>query len=187
MDKVNFFFSGWEPLLRIFIVGTLAFIVLVALLRVTGKRALAQMSGFDFIITVALGSTFGRLITAKGVSLAESAAAFLLLIFLQYSFAYLGMRFGWFSRMIKTNPTLLFYRGSFLKDKMRRSRISENEILSVIRQQGIESLDDVEAVVLEISGGWSVVKKGSSFVEIEKSTLKSIKEVENRKKNQKGK
>ena len=182
MDKVNFFFSGWEPLLRIFVVGTLAFIVLVALLRVTGKRSLAQMSGFDFVITVALGSTFGRLITAKGVSLAESAAAFLLLIFLQYTFAYMGMKFGWFSRMIKTHPTLLFYRGEFLEDSIRRCRVSKNEILSVIRQQGIESLDDVEAVVLEISGGWSVVKKGSGMVEIEKSTLKPLKEAEGLKK-----
>ena len=61
------------------------------------------MSGFDFVITVAIGSTFGRLITAKEVVLAESAAAFLLLISLQLGFAYLDMRFGWFSRLAKSN------------------------------------------------------------------------------------
>ena len=176
MKDVKIFFDGWDPALRIFVVGTLSFIMLVFLLRISGKRTLAQMSGFDFVITVAIGSTFGRLITADGVTLTESAAAFLLLIFLQNIFAYLNMRFGWFSRMTTSKPTLLFYKGSFLYDNIHKCRVNKNEILGVIRQQGIESLDKVEAVVLETSGGWSVVKKGDAIVNTEKSSLQAFAE-----------
>lgn len=176
MDKIKFFFDGWDPIIRIFVVGTLSYILLVILLRISGKRTLSQMSGFDFVITVAIGSTFGRLITAKEVVLAESAAAFLLLISLQLGFAYLDMRFGWFSRLAKSQPTLLFYKGSFLYDNIHKCRVNKNEILGVIREQGIESIEEVEAVVLETSGGWSVVKKGKSFIDIGNSTLTPLTE-----------
>lgn len=177
MDDVNYFFDGWDPVIRIFVVGTLSYILLVILLKVSGKRTLAQMSGFDFLITVAIGSTFGRLITAKDVTLTESAAAFLLLILLQLGFAYLDMRFGWFSQLTKSKPTLLFYRGSFLYDNIHECRINKEEILGIIREQGIESLDDVEAVVLETSGGWSVVRKGKHFIEdLDKSTLAPLRQ-----------
>ncbi len=159
MNRVNYFFDGWSPVFRIFVVGILSFLILVLLLKISGKRTLAQMSGFDFVITVAIGSTFGRLITAEDVALVESGAAFLLLVVLQVVFAWLGMRFGWFASLVKSKPTLLFYKGRFLYDNIHKCRVNKNEILGIIRQQGLESLDQVEAVVLETSGGWSVVKK----------------------------
>lgn len=140
------------------------------------------MSGFDFIITVAIGSTFGRLITAQEVVLAESAAAFLLLIFLQVGFAWLDMRYGWFSKLAKSQPTLLFYKGDFLFDNIHKCRVNKNEILGVIRAQGIESLDEVEAVVMETSGGWSVVKKGKRFINVENSSLAPLREAQEAKK-----
>lgn len=176
IDKVSFFFEGWDPILRILVVGTLSYLILLVLLRISGKRTLSQMSGFDFIITVAIGSTFGRLITAQEVALAESATAFLLLIFLQICFAWLNMKFGWFSKLLKAQPSLLFYQGAFLPENIRSSRISEQEIISAIRQQGIESLDEVEAVVLEASGGWSVVKKSKKASDAGLSTLALLKE-----------
>lgn len=179
MDKINYFFEGWDPLVRIFVVGSLSYILLVFLLRVAGKRTLSQMSGFDFIITVAIGSTFGRLITAKGVTLSESAAAFLLLVFLQVGFGWLNMRFRWFSKIAKSQPTLLFFKDSFLEGNIRRCKVNKEEILGVIREQGIESLDEVEAVVLETSGGWSVVKKEKKERRNPaKSTLKPLTEKE---------
>ncbi|MEL6385131.1 MAG: hypothetical protein AAFQ89_22235 [Cyanobacteria bacterium J06626_18] len=66
MNRVVFWYQGIEPLTRIIVVGTAAYFSLVFLLRVSGKRSLAQLNAFDFIVTVALGSILGRSITAKG-------------------------------------------------------------------------------------------------------------------------
>ncbi|WP_017730320.1 DUF421 domain-containing protein [Nafulsella turpanensis] len=178
MDKVNFFFSGWEPILRIFVVGTLAYIILIILLRISGKRTLAQMSGFDFVITIAIGSTFGRLITAKGVSLAESAAAFVLLIFLQYIMAYLDVKWPSFSKVLKSDPSLLFYRGKFLDGNLHQNRVTRKELLGVIRQKGIGSMEEVEAIVLEPAGKWSVIPKSSAAGEGEGSSLRNVEGVQ---------
>ena len=62
-------------------------------------------------------------------------------------------------RLVKSDPTLLFYRGEFLRDAMRRERVTEGEVLAAVREQGIAAVEDVEAVVLETAGTVSVLSK----------------------------
>ncbi len=83
MDRVTFFFGGGEPVARILVVGSLAYIALIFILRITGKRTLARMNAFDFIVTVALGASFGRILIARSVAVVEAIAAFALLALLQ--------------------------------------------------------------------------------------------------------
>ncbi|PTB90726.1 DUF421 domain-containing protein, partial [Marivirga lumbricoides] len=59
MDKI--LFTNWESIGRTFIIGVLSYIVLIILLRSSGKRTLSKMNAFDFVITIALGSTFANL------------------------------------------------------------------------------------------------------------------------------
>ncbi|ACK69760.1 protein of unknown function DUF421 [Gloeothece citriformis PCC 7424] len=162
MDKVVFFFGGIEPIIRILVVGTLAYISLVILLRVSGKRTLSRMNAFDFVITVALGSTFGRLITAKTVSLAESITAFFLLIFLQYLVSWLTVRSSRFKQIVTASPSLLYFRGQFLDKTMKQQRVTQPELLAIVRQNRIGSLEDVEAIVMESAGTFAVIKKSNT-------------------------
>lgn len=53
-------FDGWTGLFRVVIVGTCAYVALLLILRVSGKRTLAKLSAFDFVVTIALGSTSRR-------------------------------------------------------------------------------------------------------------------------------
>lgn len=159
MSNLVFFTDGWLPLVRIVVVGTLMYVTLVVLLRVSGSRTIASMRAFDFIVTVALGSVFGRALTAEGVSLAEAVVAFLLLIGLQYTVARVQVFSTPFARAVTNPPRLLFYRGEFQRDGMRRARVTEQELRSVARKKGHGSLDDVEALVLEASGDIAVVDK----------------------------
>lgn len=65
------FFDGWTGLLRVLVVGTLAYAALVLLLRVSGKRTLSKMNAFDLVVTVALGSTLATVLLSRDVALAE--------------------------------------------------------------------------------------------------------------------
>ena len=78
------FFNGWTALAHTVIVGVAAYAALVVLLRLSGKRSLAKMNAFDFVVTVALGSTLATVLLSKEVAPAEGALAFALLLFLQY-------------------------------------------------------------------------------------------------------
>lgn len=154
---MNFFFDGWEPVARILVVGTLGYTALVLLLRVSGKRTLAQMNSVDFVITVAIGASFGRILTAREVSVLEAVAAFVLLITLQHVVATLQLHSRRFNRLVTAEPTLLLHRGEVLHHALRRARITEKELGGAVRKHGLGSLQETEAVVSESDGTLSVV------------------------------
>ncbi|MEX2621256.1 MAG: YetF domain-containing protein [Egibacteraceae bacterium] len=152
------FFDDWNALLRTAVVAPLAYLVLLLVLRVSGKRALSQLNAFDLIVSVALGSVLASVAVSPDVSLAGGATAFALLAGLQYAAASLSTRLPGFQRLIKAAPTLLVRDGSLLEEAMERQRVTHAAILQVLRQEGLSSVDDVAAVVLETDGSFSVVR-----------------------------
>ncbi|MDQ3541889.1 MAG: DUF421 domain-containing protein [Chloroflexota bacterium] len=155
------FFEDWSGLGRVIVVGILAYVTLVLVLRLSGKRTLSKMNAFDLVVTVALGSTLATIILSKDVALVEGISALGLLVGLQYVVTWSSVRSKAIGRLMKSDPTLLFYQGRFLHEQLRHSRVVEEEVLAAVRQQGIASLDDVDAVVLETDGTMAVVTPGS--------------------------
>lgn len=86
-------FNGWDSILRTACLGVLAYVTLVLMLRLSGKRTLSKMNAFDFVATVALGSTLASTLLSKDASLAQGAAAFGVLILLQFVVTWLSVRF----------------------------------------------------------------------------------------------
>ena len=76
------FFDSWTGLGRVLLVGTLAYVALVAILRISGKRTLTKLNAFDLVVTVVLGSTLATVLLSKDVALAEGDLAMVLLVFL---------------------------------------------------------------------------------------------------------
>ena len=153
------FFDGWTGLLRVLVVGTLAYAALVLLLRVTGKRTLSKMNAFDLVVTVALGSTLATVLLSKDVALAEGLLAFALLVLLQFAVTWLSVRSERLQALVKAEPRLLLHHGRLLPGALRRERLTEEEVRAAVRSQGIASLDAVAAVVLETDGSISVVRR----------------------------
>ncbi|WP_313088232.1 DUF421 domain-containing protein [Pseudomonas sp.] len=155
------FFSGWSTLFRTLVVGVLAYINLIVLLRLSGRRTLSKMNAFDLVVTVALGSTFATILLSKDVSLAQGTLALALLIALQYLVTWSSVRAGWVRKTVTGEPALLFHRGQMLDVAMRKARVTQAEIHAAIRSSGIAAQEDVEAVVLETDGSFSVVKSAA--------------------------
>lgn len=157
----NLFFDNWDSIVRTVIIGVLGYISLILMLRVSGKRTLSQMKEFDFIVTVALGSTLATVLLSKDVTLSAGVTALALLILLQYVLAATSVRSKRFSKFISSEPTLIFFKGQFLHDALKRERVTEAEVRSVLRSQQVSLLNEVYAVVMESNGQFSVVKDGS--------------------------
>ena len=153
------FFDNWYGLVRVAVVGTLAYGGLVAILRVSGKRTLTKMNAFDLVVTVALGSTLASILLTSGVSLSEGLLAFVVLIGLQYVVTWSSVRWKWVSKAVKAEPRLLYYRGEMLHDALKRERVTESDVLEQVRGSGLDSLEQVEAIVLETAGEVSVIHK----------------------------
>lgn len=157
------FYQDWNGIVRTIIVGALAYFALVLSLRISGKRTLAKLNAFDLVVTVALGSTLATILLSEDVALAEGVTALVLLIVLQYAVAFLSVRYRPFARMVRSEPTLLVRNGETCPEAMRRSRVTEEELQTVLRTDGEQSLESIQTVILESDGSFSVIgesKKG---------------------------
>ncbi|MDZ4053853.1 MAG: DUF421 domain-containing protein [Phenylobacterium sp.] len=152
-------FTGWDPILRILVVGTAAYVALVIVLRASGKRTLSKLNAFDLVVTVAIGSTFSSILTSKDLALAEGVAALALLVGLQYAVTFLSVRIGAVDRLVKSEPSLLLKDGQPLPGALRQQRVTEEELRAAIRTSGGAELSDAAFVVLESDGSLSAILK----------------------------
>lgn len=157
MNWSEMFFQSWSGIVRTIIVGTLAYVFLVVSLRVSGKRTLAKLNAFDLVVTVAFGSTLAAIVLNEDIALAEGVTALVLLITLQFVVAFLSVRSEAFARAVRSEPTLLLREGQMLPQAMRRARVTEEELETVIRTRGQRGLADIAAVILESDGSFSVI------------------------------
>ncbi len=156
------FFDDWQGLLRVAVVGVLAYAALVVLLRTSGKRALAKLNAFDFVVTIALGSILATILLSQDVALAEGVLAFVVLLALQYLITWLSVRSATVRRLVKSEPALLLLRGRLLEQAMKAERVTIDEILDAVRSHGVGSLEEVEALVLETDGTFSVIRRSDA-------------------------
>jgi len=151
------FFDDAQGLLRVLVVGPLAYAALVLVVRTSGKRTLSKMNAFDLVITVSLGSSLATIVLSKDVALLEGFLALAVLVGLQFAVAWGSLRSAAMRRLVKSEPQLLYFRGAFQEGAMQRERVTEGEVRAAARAQGIGSMADVEAVVLETAGDLSVI------------------------------
>jgi uncharacterized membrane protein YcaP (DUF421 family) len=144
---------------RTIVTGILAYILIVLVLRLTGKRTLSKWNAFDFIVTVALGSALANVILSRDVSLAQGAVALTLLCLLQLVVTWLSVKSDRFQQLVKSTPVLLLLEGAFQHDAMSRERVTEAEVRSALRGEGICAVEEVAAVILETDGTFSVIPR----------------------------
>lgn len=150
-------FDDWSDIVRVLAVGTAAYLGLVALLRVSGKRTLAKLNAFDLVVTVAFGSTLATILLSSDVSYAEGVTALVLLAVLQFVAALISSRARLGRAVITARPTLLLRDGVVRDKALREQRVSADEIRQAVRASGAGSLGDIAAVVLETDGSLSVI------------------------------
>lgn len=152
------FFSSWGGLGRVVVTGVVAYVSLLLLLRISGKRTLAKLNAFDFVVTVALGSTLASMLLSKDTTIADGVTALAVLIGCQFAIAWAQVRSTWLRRAVKAQPALLFYQGEWLAEAMARERVTRDELLASMRSDGVRSEQEVAAVVLETDGSVSVIR-----------------------------
>lgn len=150
-------FDSWADIIRVLIVGAVSYATLMVVLRLSGKRTLSQLNAFDFIVTVALGSTLATILLSSDVAYAEGLTALALLTGLQFIVAWVSARWPGARNTITASPTALAVNGQLQHDELRRNRLTESEVLQAVRSTGTGDLSLVAAVVLETNGKLSVI------------------------------
>jgi uncharacterized membrane protein YcaP (DUF421 family) len=151
------FFEGWDGIKHILLIAGVGYVAIVIYIRVLGKRVLSKFDAFDFIVTVSLGSALAGLVTSKESTVADAVVALGALVMLQWIAGWLSKAIPGMQHLIRSEPSLLFYRGKFLKQVMEREHVNKEEIFAGMRMAGFGSIDDVEAVIMERDGSLSAI------------------------------
>lgn len=160
------FFHSAGDLLRVAVVSVCAYAWLVLVLRVAGKRALAKLNAFDFVVTVALGSTLATVLLSKDVSLAAGALAFAMLALLQFVVSRVSIASRRFKQLVRAEPTLVVENGRILHRALRSERVTVGELEAAIRGHGVGRIEDLAAVVLETDGSFSVIPHSDGALDL---------------------
>ncbi len=150
-------FAPWPDLVRVTLVGAAAYVTVVVVLRVVGKRALGKLNAFDLVVTVALGSTLATILLNSDVSWGEGALAFALLGALQLAVTWTSSRWPRSRTVLTSRPTLVLCDGRLLREALSRQRLTVDEVRQAVRGTGAGDLADIAAVVLETDGSLSVI------------------------------
>ncbi|MGP5541999.1 DUF421 domain-containing protein [Psychrobacter celer] len=157
MDMI--FFDNIDKLGRIVLTSVMVYVLIVLVTKVSGKRSTSQLNNFDWIVTVMIGSLGASTILLKDVPFIEGVSSILVLYLLQFLVTKYASVSPQFSNFILSEPRIVFYQGQFLPDAMRSERLTRQEIECAMRSQGINSFDDVEAVVFESDAKLTIIPK----------------------------
>ena len=151
--------GSWNDIADTVLSAVLFYFVIVVVVRLAGKRSTSQLNNFDWIINVAVGSLAASGILLDSVPALRAVAAIITISVLQYALTKLVQKFDRVARIVKASPTMLTHKGEFLHEAMDRTRISEEEICSILREHGLTDADDANWVILETDGRLTVIPR----------------------------
>jgi uncharacterized membrane protein YcaP (DUF421 family) len=137
-------------------VAIYAFLLLI--FRITGKRSLAQITVFDFVLMLIIGEATQQALLGEDFSVINAYIVIGTLMFLELG---LSLVKGWFPGLdpiLDGTPLVIVENGKLLKHRITRERVDLSDVLTAARERhGLERLDQIKYAVLERSGGISIV------------------------------
>ena len=134
------------------------YLIFLLLVRVFGVRVLSGWTGFDAVVLIMLGSVAGRVIIGHPPTLAAGAIGLLTLLLLEAAFGAVQQAAG--VPGLRTRPRVIMAHGRFVDSALRRTHLTPREVYGVLRHRGISHQDQVQCVILESTGGLSVIRTG---------------------------
>jgi uncharacterized membrane protein YcaP (DUF421 family) len=137
------------------------FAAVYLLLRVVGRRELAQMEPFDFILLIVLGDAIQQGLTQDDYSVTGALIVITSIAAIQVSVGYAAFRSRRFRTIVEGEPVVLVENGRIIEKNLRRARIAPEELAEEARQSKLTSIQQIAWAVLETSGRISIIPKGS--------------------------
>jgi uncharacterized membrane protein YcaP (DUF421 family) len=138
----------WQVVLRTAIV----YVLVLAGLRLAGKREMGELASFDFVMILLLANAVQNAMTGPNTSLAGGVVAAATLLVLNYSVSALVHRYPRLRRIILGQRTTLIEQGIPQLDTLEREHIDEDEIMTAAREHDILKLNDIRTAWLEVDG-----------------------------------
>ena len=146
-------------MLILFLRAVLLYVFILFILRMTGKRQIADLQPFDLIITMAVADLASTAIADTDIPLLYSVVPILALYLVQQAVAFLSLRSRRFRTFVCGSPLLLVREGVLQEGIMRQANYTVSDLSDHLRAQQVFDLKSVQYAILETNGSLSVLKK----------------------------
>ncbi len=136
------------------------YLVLMVLFKIAGRRSLAELTTFDFVLLMIIGEATQQALLGDDFSLTNAFLVIITLIAVDVGFSLLKQRSSWVSRLIDGEPTIIVENGKLLHRRLRHARLVEADVMEAARSsQGIETIDQIKFAIIERNGKISVIRQ----------------------------
>ncbi|WP_439558051.1 DUF421 domain-containing protein [Dyadobacter sp.] len=143
-------------LLEVLLRSTIMFVFLLVALRITGKRGVRQLSIFETVIIIALGSAAGDPMFYEDVGIIPALVVFATIIMLYRLVTWLTGKSKFFEKIVEGKTVCLINEGRFSISEFSKETLAQDEFFSELRSKSIEHLGQVRTALLEPSGEVSI-------------------------------
>lgn len=145
-----------EPVLR----GAAMYFFLLLVIRVAGKRTLAEVTTFDLVLLLIIGESAQQALIGNDFSFTNAFILIITLILIDIGLSMIKQRSGRLDKWIEGTPVIIMKDGALLTETLRKARIDETDILEAARKlHGLERLDQIKYAILEKDGRLTIVPK----------------------------
>jgi uncharacterized membrane protein YcaP (DUF421 family) len=165
-DMTDLQISSGEKILRTVAV----YLGLAILLRLAGKRVLAQLNNFDLVVVLLLSNVVQNAVIGPDNSVAGGLLGAATLLAFNAAYVRLGTRNDRLQWLLEGKPTELVTRGEFEHARIERLGLKESEVLAALKHQGADSVEEVESALISPGGSLLVElnrdAQDASFLEL---------------------
>lgn len=137
----------------------IAFFALLILVRLMGKQQLAELTFFDYVVGITIGSIAATLSVAVNQNTLATLIGMAWWTILPIILACLSLRSVWIRKIVEGEAVIVIQNGKILERNLRKLRLSIDDLITLLRSQGVFDADDVEFALFETNGALSIQKK----------------------------
>lgn len=138
--------------------ATAVYVFVLVVFRISGKRALSQITTFDFVLLLIIGESTQQALLGNDFSIINAWVVIATLLLLDYALSVVKNHWPVIDPVLESRPLLIVNEGRFLEERASKEGVDLDDVLAAGRtSHGLASLDEIRFAVLERSGGISVI------------------------------
>lgn len=144
--------------LLILIRSIASFLVLLALTRIMGKKQLSQLTFFDYVVGITIGSIAATMSVDQNIKISNGLVSLIIWGMVPILLGYIGLKSRSFLRLTDGRPNIVIKEGQVLEQTMKKNQLAIDELMMLLREQGVFKVQDVAMAVMETNGKLSIMK-----------------------------
>jgi uncharacterized membrane protein YcaP (DUF421 family) len=159
MTEDTWIMAPFADLVMVVVSAAGIYLAILVLTRINGLQSFSKMSGFDFAITIAIGSVIAATMVMREPPFLQGLVGLTALFVLQFLVSSIRRRVPGATRWVDNQPIVVMAGTEILSENLDRARMSKGDLFTKLRMSGVAHRNDVFAVIFETTGDVSVIKR----------------------------